>query len=57
MKKMDSHKKHVLDLVKHEKSLSRNDELKNSYGWTQKDRMFKNKTKYTRKFKHKVSYK
>ena len=48
MKKTDKHKKSVLDRVKHEKNLSRNDELENSYGWTSTDKVFKNKKKYTK---------
>lgn len=56
MKKVDKYKKYIIDRVKFEKSLSRKDELENSYGWTSKDKVFKNKKKYTRKSKHRVSY-
>ena len=47
-------KQNILEIIKYERNLSRNDELENSFGWSSKDKVFKNKRKYTRKAKHKV---
>jgi len=52
--KAPKHKKVILERIKHERNLSRNDELKNSCGWSAKDKINKNKKKYVRKLKHKL---
>ena len=56
MAKKDKKKIFILDFVKNVKGLSREDELQDSYGWIQKDKVVKSKKQYTRKLKNKFDY-